>query len=195
MATNLTPKETPSIEYDKDLLVPEVIETKKWNLIYISLAALGIVLAIFFSYIVKAIDQKKTEMTSQIVTYCNTKPKIDKLQLATSDVNVQNILISQFMLENLFFTDAKTYEIVNSIRSFFMSEQVKSLVWSFEIKSVVISEDKKPINNIQRIPIKIDWRFSSYTDLVNMVGILKKMTPLKDWNMLLMENLQVFLNL
>jgi|GEM_PF-5806295 len=78
---NLIVKELPNIEYDKALLVPEVIERKKWNIIYIFAAVLGIILSIFFTYAVKLIESKKYALSAQIISYCNNKPKIDKLKV------------------------------------------------------------------------------------------------------------------
>jgi len=175
---NLIVKELPNIEYDKALLVPEVIERKKWNIIYIFAAVLGIILSIFFTYAVKLIESKKYALSAQIISYCNNKPKIDKLKVIWSNLKIPDIMVNQFMLESLFFVDAKNFEIINSIKSFFNSEDVKALVWPFEMSNVVLSSESTSAEWINKIPLKLEWKFAAFTDFSNMLSILNKMIPL-----------------
>lgn len=174
---NLVVRELPNIEYDRELLVPEVIERKKWNIIYIWLSILWVMLTIVFSFAVKEVESKKWEVAAQVVAYCNAKPKINKIKSIGQWLNVPNMLVSQFMLENLFFVDAKNFEIVNGFKSFFASEEVKWLIWSFEMTSINLSSEGGGGEEITKIPIKMEWRFAAYTDLSNMITILNKMIP------------------
>jgi len=174
---NLVVKELPSIEYDRELLVPEVIERKKWNIIYIWLAIFWVMLSIVFSFAVKLVESKKQEVAAEIIAYCDSKPKIEKLKSIWQNLNIPNMLISQFMLENLFFVDVKNFEIVNSFKSFFNAPEVQWLVWSFKISSINLSNEGGWKEEITKIPLKIEWTFSSFTDLSNMISILNKMIP------------------
>lgn len=177
-------QEIPSIKYDREQMVPDIIERKKWNLIYIMMCVIGIIATIFISMWVSKIEALKRDIASQQVRYCNYKPKVDKLKQLGQTLKINDLLVSQFMLESLYFADAKSYEIINSIKSFFNSEKVKSLVWSFEVTSVVLSTDNvvagaaNQLNSMEVIPVRIEWRYASFTDLTNMVSILKRMSPI-----------------
>ena len=187
MASNKI-QELPSIKYDQEQLIPEVIERKKWNLIYIVLCVVGIFLSILFSQGVDKIEAQKLKIAQAAVAYCEYKPKVEKLKQIGQTLNVGELVLSQFMLENLFFIDAQPYEIIHSIKRFFESEQTKTLVGSFNLTSVILNIDGRSVsekeansvslNNMDTIPIKIEGKFASYTDLSSMISVLKKMTPI-----------------
>lgn len=177
-------QELPTIKYDREQMVPDIIERKKWNLIYIMMCVVGILATIFISMWVSKIESLKRDIAAQQVRYCNYKPKVDKLKSLWQSLKINDLLVSQFMLESLYFSDAKSYEIINSIKSFFNSEKVKSLVWSFEVSSVVLNTDMTPdgstnqLNTMEIIPVRIEGKYASFTDLTNMVSVLKRMSPI-----------------
>lgn len=179
-------QELPTIKYDREQLVPEIIERKKWNLIYILLCVWGILLTTLIATWVGKIEELKKDIATASVRYCDYKPKIDRLRSVWENLKMNDLLVSQFMLESLFFTDAKSYEMINAIKSFFDSDSTKALVWNFQVHNVIMNSEVfnqevvkwRKLNSMQVIPIRIEWRYSAFTDLTNMVSILKRMSPI-----------------
>lgn len=176
--------DSPYIEYDKEILANWTMILKQKYTIYFMLM---VVLLIFLiiginSFIVKTntLKEKIAWIENGIEIYW---VKANKIKSLTSKINKDVIISSQALLENLFFTDEKEYEIIERLRVFFDSNEIKSQLGTFNLWDVWLKIEDSWIvwwdwKSVKKVNISLTWKYQIFTWLENMITVLNRMKPI-----------------
>lgn len=178
--TLLNTEQAPHIIYDKDELKPDVVELKKWDFIYKLLAFLLLVFIFLISLIINSIWEVSKDIAYEKLSIKDLEPIDNKLKEVTNSINMNNITINQFLLESLFFVWDKNYEIINKLKLFFEDSRTMANLWDFQVSEILLLQSEKDLSwkeGIEKIPVKIKWKYNTYRDIESVVNMMNKMKP------------------
>lgn len=175
-------EQAPHLKYDMEEVRPDVIQQKKWDLVYKIIAFSLIVFVFLISYFIESIKEINQKIWVEKVQISDLEPIVKKMKIVTNNTSQNTININKFLLENLFFVWDKNYEITNKLKLFFEDPKVMANLWDFKVTEILLSnevpswlKDEEP--TVKKIPIKIKGSFTNYKDLETAMWFMGKMSP------------------